>query len=60
LTREQQAEQILDAKKKGVTFYRLSEAEKTQLIKQSRPMYDKWGGKIGIDYLRQVQSTLGD
>ncbi|MGK2905886.1 MAG: TRAP transporter substrate-binding protein [Desulfuromonadales bacterium] len=58
LTREQQTEQILDAKDKGVAFYSISEDEKAQLIRQAQPMYDKWGQKIGVDYLRQVRSTL--
>jgi TRAP-type C4-dicarboxylate transport system substrate-binding protein len=58
LTRKQQTEQILAAKNKGVAFYSISEEEKAQLIRQAKPMYDKWGQKIGADYLRQVRSTL--
>ena len=58
LTREQQAEQIRAAKDKGVAFYSISAEEKAQLIKQAAPVYDKWGQKIGLDYLRQVRSAL--
>mgnify|MGYP001481667381 CR=1 FL=1 len=58
LTQKQQAEQIESAKANGVSFYALSQKEKEQLRAQSKPMYDKWGQKIGTEYLLQVQSTL--
>ena len=59
LTRKQQTEQIAAAKAKGVSFYKLPLEEKAQLIKLAKPMYDKWGEKIGADYLQQVRATLG-
>jgi TRAP-type C4-dicarboxylate transport system substrate-binding protein len=59
LTRNQQADQITAAKSSGVSFYSLSLEEKAQLIKLAKPMYDKWGKKIGADYLQQVRTTLG-
>src|SRR6056300_1375368 len=52
LTRKQQVEQIEAAKANGVTFYNLSSEEKAQLIDRAKPMYDKWGEKIGAEYLR--------
>lgn len=59
LTRKQQAEQIEAAKAGGVSFYKLSSEERTQLIELAKPMYEKWGNKIGRDYLQNVQKTLG-
>jgi TRAP-type C4-dicarboxylate transport system substrate-binding protein len=59
LTRKQQVEQIEAAKANGVTFYNLPLEEKAQLIELAKPMYDKWGEKIGATYLRQVRATLG-
>ena len=59
LTRKQQADQIVAAKASGVTFYNLPSGAKTQLIDMAKPMYDKWGEKIGVDYLQHVRTTLG-
>jgi len=59
LTRKQQADQIEAAKASGVTFYNLPSGAKTQLIDMAKPMYDKWGEKIGVDYLQHVRTTLG-
>lgn len=58
LTRKQQADQIAAAKASGVTFYKLPLEAKAQLIDIAKPMYDKWGEKIGTDYLQQVRTTL--
>ena len=58
LTRKQQAEQIKAAKASGVSFYSLSLEEKTQLIERAKPMYDKWGKKVGANYLKQVRAEL--
>ncbi|MBW2504070.1 MAG: TRAP transporter substrate-binding protein [Deltaproteobacteria bacterium] len=58
LTRKQQADQIQAAKDSGVTFYRLSEEEKAELINKAKSMYDKWGEKIGAGYFQKVQSML--
>ena len=56
---KQQEEQIDDAKGQGVEFITLSQADRQQLIKQSEPVYQKWGEKIGADYLKKVRETLG-
>ncbi len=58
LTRKQQADQIEAAKSNGVTFYDLPSEGKAQLIELAKPMYEKWGQKIGADYLQQVRTTL--
>ncbi|MBW2476127.1 MAG: C4-dicarboxylate ABC transporter substrate-binding protein, partial [Deltaproteobacteria bacterium] len=50
--------QIQAAKDSGVTFYRLSEEEKAELINKAKSMYDKWGEKIGAGYFQKVQSML--
>ena len=59
LTRKQQEEQIEAAKASGVTFYSLPSEEKARLIELAKPVYDKWGEKIGASYLRQVKAVLG-
>ncbi|MDH3999083.1 MAG: TRAP transporter substrate-binding protein [Desulfuromonadales bacterium] len=58
LTQQQQQQQIAAAKESGVNFFTLPEAEKAALISKAQPMYQKWGKKIGADYLQQVQETL--
>ncbi|MBE0577629.1 MAG: TRAP transporter substrate-binding protein [Desulfuromonadales bacterium] len=58
LTREQQRDQIQAAKESGITFYQLPEKEKAELIEKAKPMYDKWGGKIGADYFQTVRASL--
>jgi TRAP-type C4-dicarboxylate transport system substrate-binding protein len=59
LTRKQQTEQIEAAKANGVKFYSLTPEERAQLVEVAKPMYDKWGERIGADYLQLVRSTLG-
>lgn len=58
LTQKQQAEQIEAAQASGISFYRLPAEDKARLMDMAKPMYDKWGERIGADYLRQVRSTL--
>lgn len=58
LTHKQQVEQIEAAKANGVTFYNLPLEEKAQLIDLAKPVYDKWGERIGADYLRNVRDIL--
>jgi len=60
LTRKQHDDQLAAAKADGVTFYKLSDAEKQQLIDMVAPVYQTWGEKIGMDYFKKVQSTLGN
>ena len=58
-TRKQQEEQIAKAKAAGVEFYQLSADEIAQLKKMSEPVLEKWGKKIGPDYLAKVRAKLG-
>jgi len=58
LTRQQQEEQIADAKKAGVTFYQLSQEDKVAMIKDCDSVYDVWGKKIGKDYFDLVKNSL--
>jgi len=58
LTRAQHDAQIAKAKEAGVEFISLSAADKAQLVKAAKPVYDSWGAKIGMDYLNKVRSTL--
>jgi TRAP-type C4-dicarboxylate transport system substrate-binding protein len=58
LTQKQQADQIEAAKAGGVSFYSLSLEDRTHLIEQAKPMYEKWGEKIGADYMKVVQDEL--
>ncbi|MFO7983316.1 MAG: TRAP transporter substrate-binding protein [Desulfuromonadales bacterium] len=60
LTREQQKEQVAKAKEAGVEFIALSEADRQSLIELAAPVYEKWGEKIGPDYLQKVRTTLGN
>ncbi len=60
LTRKQHDEQVAKAKEEGVTFHKLSDAEKQQLIDEIAPIYEKWGEKIGMDYFKKVQAALGN
>ncbi len=58
-TRKQQEEQVAKAKAAGVQFYQLTEDEVKQLKKLAEPVLDKWGNKIGNDYLAKVRAKLG-
>ena len=60
LTRKQHDDQIAKAKEAGVEFHQLSDADIAELKKQAAPVLEKWGQKIGPDYLAKVQATLGN
>ena len=60
LTRQQHDTQVAKAKEAGVAFYTLSDADKQQLIDEIAPVYQSWGEKIGMDYFKKVQATLGN
>jgi len=60
LTRKQQAEQIAKAKAAGIEFIQLPASEKAKLIELAAPVYEKWGKKIGPDYLARVRAKLGN
>ncbi len=58
-TRQQQETQIASAKEAGVEFIDLPPAEIEELKKLAEPVLEKWGQKIGPDYLATVRSKLG-
>ena len=58
-TRKQQEDQVAKAKAAGVQFYQLSDDEIKQLKKLAEPVLEKWGKKIGPDYLAKVRAKLG-
>jgi TRAP-type C4-dicarboxylate transport system substrate-binding protein len=60
LTRKQHDTQVAKAKEAGVSFYTLSDAEKQQLVEMIAPVYKTWGEKIGMDYFKKVQASLGN
>ncbi|MCD6581604.1 MAG: TRAP transporter substrate-binding protein [Desulfuromusa sp.] len=60
LTEQQQQDQIAAAKANGVVFFDLPAAEKAKLIELAEPVVQKWGEKIGLDYLNTVRETLKD
>jgi TRAP-type C4-dicarboxylate transport system substrate-binding protein len=57
-TMQQQQEQIVAAKADGVTFLQLNPADKEKMIADSETVYDKWGQKIGREYLDKVRKIL--
>ncbi|MGB3223614.1 MAG: TRAP transporter substrate-binding protein [Desulforhopalus sp.] len=57
-TMQQQQEQIAAAKADGVTFLQLNSADKEKMIADSETVYDKWGQKIGREYLDKVRKIL--
>ena len=58
-TRKQQDDQVAKAKEAGVQFYQLSDTEIGELKKLAEPVLEKWGKKIGPDYLAKVRAKLG-
>ncbi len=60
LTKQQHDVQVAKAKEAGVKFFKLSAAEQKQLVDMAAPVLEKWGQKIGPDYLKTVQSTLAN
>lgn len=58
-TRKQHAAQVEKAKEAGVTFYQLSPEEVAELKRKSEPVLEKWGKKVGSDYLAKVRAKLG-
>ncbi len=58
LTEKQQLDQIAAAKTNGIVFNNLSAVEKAQLVELAEPVVQKWGEKIGIDYLNKVRAAL--
>lgn len=60
MTEQQQLDQIAAATANGVIFSRLSAIEKARMIKLAEPVVQKWGKKIGLDYLAKVRNALHD
>jgi TRAP-type C4-dicarboxylate transport system substrate-binding protein len=59
LTRKQHDVQVAAAKEAGVEFIELSDTELKELKKLAEPVLEKWGQKIGPDYLAKVRQKLG-
>ncbi|MDO3378419.1 TRAP transporter substrate-binding protein [Geoalkalibacter halelectricus] len=57
-TRRQHEEQIAAAKAAGVEFYSLSDEERARLIELAAPVFERWGARMGADYLEKVRTTL--
>ncbi len=57
---EQQKLQIADARKNGVSFFSLPAADIEKMKQLLAPVYEKWGDKIGKDYLDMVRKTLNN
>ena len=57
-TRQQQHEQIAAAKANGVTFFQLEAADEEKMVAETAKVYDKWGPKIGQEYLDKVRKIL--
>ena len=58
LTEQQQNDQIAAAKKNGVVFSDLPPTERAKLVELAEPVVQKWGKKIGLDYLQKVRQNL--
>lgn len=58
LTEKQQLDQIAVAKANGIVFNNLSVTEKDRLIGMAEPVIQKWGEKIGQEYLNKVRTAL--
>jgi TRAP-type C4-dicarboxylate transport system substrate-binding protein len=58
LTRKQHDVQVTAAKEAGVEFIELSDTELKELKKLAEPVLEKWGQKIGPDYLTKVRQKL--
>lgn len=59
-TRKEQQREITAAEATGVRFLALSGSEKKQLAELAAPVYANWGKKIGHEYLKRVQTALGE
>jgi len=58
-TRKQYDVQVAKAKEAGVHFYKLTDKEINELKTLAEPVLEKWGKKIGPDYLAKVRAKLG-
>ncbi len=60
LTRKQHDMQVTKAKEAGVEFIQLSKDDIEELKKQAEPVLEKWGQKIGPEYLTKVRAKLAN
>ncbi|MEJ2057953.1 MAG: TRAP transporter substrate-binding protein, partial [Desulfofustis sp.] len=58
-TRKQHDTQVASAKEAGVEFIKLPASEIDELKQLAEPVLEKWGQKIGPDYLALVRERLG-
>jgi TRAP-type C4-dicarboxylate transport system substrate-binding protein len=58
MTKKQQEQQIQAAKENGVKFYPLADKDKQALIDMAKASYDKWGKKVGMEYMQKVRTSL--
>ncbi|MCA1796360.1 MAG: TRAP transporter substrate-binding protein [Desulfuromonadaceae bacterium] len=59
-TEIQQQAQIKAAQQDGVKFFDLNAKDRAQLAEMAAPVLEKWGERIGPDYLEKVLSTLSE
>ena len=60
MTEKQQNEEIAKSKAAGVAFVDLSDEEIAELTDLAEPVVQKWGEKIGPDFLTSVRQFLAD
>ncbi|BCR03265.1 C4-dicarboxylate ABC transporter [Desulfuromonas versatilis] len=60
LTQQQQQAQIEAAQAAGIEFLALEPQERQKLIEKTAPVYDKWGKRIGPEYLEKVRARLNN
>lgn len=60
MTEKQQNGEIAKSQAAGVTFVDLPAAEIAKLTELAEPVVQKWGEKIGLDFLARVRQFLAD
>ncbi|PLX77486.1 MAG: C4-dicarboxylate ABC transporter substrate-binding protein [Desulfuromonas sp.] len=60
LTRQQQEEQITNAKTAGIEFISLQESDWQSLKNGAEKIYQSWGERVGNEYLNLARKTLAD
>ncbi len=58
-TVQQEIDQIADAKKKGIEFFKLSDADMDTLRKEGDIVHKQYAKEIGEEYLKKVQAFMG-
>jgi TRAP-type C4-dicarboxylate transport system substrate-binding protein len=44
----------------GVNVVRLTDAEKAEFKKVTKPVYDKWAGQIGPDLVKKAEQAVAN